>query len=162
MGQRVGLCITFGGHGWGWGGEERGNSGLKANLISTSTVITSPNYHNSPAYLMRLIMWACLLSISRGCVASVGTHAIRLCDFSVETYCYWSPRHIPHFTVVQRHLYKVYINYDSLDQHTALRMKWMLNCIEPFPYAAWVYNNSPALGPGNIAYDLSLDSWGLH
>lgn len=44
----------------------------------------------------------------------------------------------------------------------ALRMKWMLNCIEPFPYAAWVYNNSPAFGLRNIAYDLSLDSAGLH
>ncbi len=62
----------------GFGGDEGGNSGLKANLISTSTVITSPNYHNSPAYLMRLIMWACLLSISRGYVASVGTNAIWL------------------------------------------------------------------------------------
>ncbi len=61
-----------------FGGDEGGNSGLKANFISTSTVITSPNYHNSPAYLMRLIMWACLLSISRGYVASVGTYAILL------------------------------------------------------------------------------------
>lgn len=158
------------GHGWIFCGGV-GNSGLKANLISTSTVITSSNYHNSPAYLMRLITWACLLSISRGCVASpVICTEYRHISFqsAVVVRLKWiaiqqcrnlnaSP-----LTIVRRHLYKMYINYDSLDQHMALEMKWMLNCIEPFPYAAWAYNNSPAFGLRNIAYDLSLDSAGLH
>lgn len=120
---------------------------------------------------MRLITWACLLSISRGCVASpVICTEYRNISFqsAVVVRLKWiaiqqcrnlntSP-----LTIVRRHLYKMYINYDSLDQHMALEMKWMLNCIEPFPYAAWAYNNSPAFGLRNIAYDLSLDSAGLH
>lgn len=70
-GSEGGSVYHIWGHGWVFLGGGVGNSGLKANLVSTSSVITSSNYHNSPAYLMRLITWACLLSISRGCVASL-------------------------------------------------------------------------------------------